>query len=417
MTVPTQPPKFLPRILHVVGYLHGNDGITTHLLSLAERTRARGGRVGVASCVREAPAYHIENRGREGFDALGVPYFYVPFPDGQRPDRRPLDAVRAVRGLREAVRTFEPDVLHLHSFSLFPYAWLVRTLTGVPILSTIHFNLDPHRAGVRALSGVNALLRVLPDGMIALSCEQEHQFQTMLRAPADRIVRIPHGIDATHFRPPSRTERTGARAKFDLPAGARTVALIGRLDALKGHDVLIRALRTLRDRGLPVTALLAGTGAGEADIRRQVEAEGLTGAVQFLGFADSREVLWASDVSVLPSRREAFGLVPVESMLCGVVPVRTPTSGAHDQILDGETGFITPFDDAKALADRLAVLLTDPSRRADMSAAGLRRARTHFSADAMMDRMLAVYTRLAGRSVGAADAPAPNPVEPHRLTS
>jgi glycosyltransferase involved in cell wall biosynthesis len=366
-------------------------------MSLADGTLRRGGRVGIVSCVREAPVFDPGNRGRDGFEALGIPYYYVPFPDGQRPDRRPLDALRAVKALTEAVTAFRPDVLHLHSFSLFPYAWMMRALTGTPILSTIHFNLDPHRAGVRALGALNALVRVVPDGLIALSREQEEQFQTMLHAPADRIFRVPHGIDATHFRPPTRTERTAARATFGLASDARAVALIGRLDALKGHDVLIRAMGHLRDRGLTGTVLLAGTGAGEPEIRRLVEAEGLTSSVQFLGFADSREVLWASDVSVLPSRREAFGLVPVESMLCGVVPIRTPTSGARDQIIDGKTGFITPFDDAEALADRLGLLLADPARRAHMSAAALDRARAHFTADAMITRTLAVYAGLAGR--------------------
>jgi len=418
MTVPPSPPL---RILHLVGYLHGNDGITTHLTSLAEGTLRRGGRVGIVSCVRNAPAYHIENRGRERFTALGIPYYYVPFPDPQRPDRRPLDAFRAVKALREAVATFRPDVLHLHSFSLFPYAWMMRALTGVPILSTIHFNLDPRRAGVRALSGLNSVLPVLPDGFIALSREQEDQFQTILHAPAGRIFRVPHGADARHFRPPTRTERTAARARLGVPTEDRTVALVGRLDALKGHDVLVGALHRLRGREFPVTALLAGTGAGENDIRRQVADAGLTDAVRFLGFADARDVLWASDVSVLPSRQEAFGLVPVESMLCGVVPVRTATSGARDQIVDGKTGFVIPLDDSDALADRLSVLLTDPSRRAEMAAAALRRAREHFSTDAMMERTLSVYAKVAGRpdadrsaaggSVQGANVPEASPVQ------
>jgi glycosyltransferase involved in cell wall biosynthesis len=365
-------------------------------MALTEALLRRNGAVGLASCVDRRPAYHIKNRGLDWFDAAGVPYYYVPFPDAQRERRGRLDALRAVRALYRAVRDFEPDVLHLHSFSLFPYAWVVRLLTGVPIVSTIHLDVNPKRTGVALLRAINGILPVLPDRLVALCREQEAQFQTLLRAPDDRIVRIPHGIDETHFRPPRPAERAAARARFGLDPDDPTVCLIGRLDYVKGHDVLIRALTRLREMGVPVTALLAGTGAGEANIRQAVDAAGLTDAVHFLGFADSREVLWASDVTVLPSRVEAFPLVILESMLCGVPTVRTPASGAYDQITDGTTGFIIPFDDDEALADRLAQLLTDPVERAEMAKAALSRARNEFTADAMIDRTLALYGDVSG---------------------
>lgn len=391
------------RVLYLVGYLHGNDGITTHLMALTEGLLRQNSAVGLVSCVDRRPAYHIESRGLDWFDSAGVPYYYVPFPDPQRDRRGRLDALRAVRALYRAVRDFEPDVLHLHSFSLFPYAWIVRLLTGVPIVSTIHLDVNPNRTGVALLRAINAVRTVLPDRLVALCREQEAQFRTLLRAPIDRIVRIPHGIDETHFRPPQPAEQAAARDSLGVPQDIPTVCLIGRLDYVKGHDVLIRALTRLREQEVPVTVLLAGTGAGEDNIRRAVDAAELTDAVHFLGFADSREVLWASDVTVLPSRVEAFPLVILESMLCGVPSVRTPASGAYDQITDGENGFIIPFDDDQALADRLALLLTNPTRRAEMAETALRRARNEFTADAMIDRTLALYATVTDTPSEARD--------------
>jgi glycosyltransferase involved in cell wall biosynthesis len=261
---------------------------------------------------------------------------------------------------------------------------------------------------VKALRGLNAVSTVLPDALVALSGDQEEQFRTALRVPDSRIRRIPHGIDADYFRPPTPAERETARRKFGLRPGTPTVCMIGRLDYLKGHDVLIRALARLRDRAVPVHTLLAGTGASEPNIRTLIEDEGLTETVHLLGFADSRDVLWASEVSVLPSRQEIFGLVAVESMLCGVVPVRTPCAGASEQIVDGSTGFIIPFDDDQALADRLALLLTEPARRAEMAQGALRHARTHFTSETMIDRTLSLYAEMAGRPPTLA-APLPTP--------
>lgn len=398
MTAPGPIPSTSLRVLHLVGYLHGNDGITTHLMALAEGLQRRGDRVGVASCVETTPAYHIKNRGPDWFDSHGAPHFYVPFPDAQRPDRRPLDGGRGLRAFYEAVSTFKPDVIHLHSFSLFPYAWGIRLVTGIPIVSTIHLNPDPKRTGVRLMAAVNSVVSLLPDGMVALCREQEALYRESLRAPDARIFRIPHGIDAAHFRPPQPSERHAARTAFGLGPSTPTVALVGRLDHVKGHDVLIRALGRLHREGRSIHALFAGTGAGEADIRRLIEAEGLSDTVHMLGFADSRTVLWAADVSVLPSRREAFPLVTLEAMLCGVVPIRTPASGAYDQILDGDTGFIIPFDDDAALADRLRDLFDDPARRAEMAAASLQRARSQFAVETMIDRTRSMYAAVTGRA-------------------
>jgi glycosyltransferase involved in cell wall biosynthesis len=365
-------------------------------MSLTAGTVQQNGAVGIVSCVEARPTFHTPDRGPDWFDKLGVPYYYVPFPDPQRPDRRRFDALRALKALHETTQTFRPDVLHLHSFSLFPYLWVTRQRTKIPIVSTIHLDVDPDRMGTKILGGINLVAPFLPDRMIALCREQEEAFRTILHASEDRIARIPHGIDDTHFRPPRPAERSAARANLGLLPGVPTVCLIGRLDHVKGHDVLIRALSRLQVHGLPVTALFAGTGAGEESIRHHVEAAGLSNHVRFLGFSDPREVLWASDVNVLPSRREAFPLVILESMLCGTVPIRTPASGACDQIIDGSTGFIIPFDDDATLSKRLSLLLTNPSRRTKMAEAALARARSRFTSQKMIDRTFSLYAEMTG---------------------
>ena len=82
-------------------------------------------------------------------------------------------------------------------------------------------------------------------------------------------------------------------------------------------------------------------------MREYAKGAGIAGQVQFLGYTDSRHVLWASDVCVLPSRQEGFAVAIIEAMLCGVVPIRTPAAGAAEQIDDGTNGFIVPFESPK----------------------------------------------------------------------
>jgi len=140
---------------------------------------------------------------------------------------------------------------------------------------------------------------------------------------------ICHGVETDHFRVPSLQERLDARATFDLKPKAKVISLIGRLYPIKGHDILVQSLAILRNQGINVIALCAGAGNQQEQdsIIKQATQLGVSDLVRLLGFTDPRQVLWASDVLVLPSRLEGFGWVIPEAMLCGVVPVRTPGGG------------------------------------------------------------------------------------------
>ena len=85
-----------------------------------------------------------------------------------------------------------------------------------------------------------------------------------------------------------------------------------------------------------------------------------------------------------------------EAMATGLVPIRTPSGGALDQIVEGETGLLIPFDNPNALAQAI-VALSDAERRKVMSANCVARAARLFSADAMFDSTRAVYVELSKR--------------------
>ena len=129
---------------------------------------------------------------------------------------------------------------------------------------------------------------------------------------------------------------------------------------------------------------------------RRAAERGVAERMILLGHSDTREVMWASDCGVLPSRKEGFGLVVVEGMACGVVQLRTPSAGARDTTIDGETGFVVPFDDPAAIADRLGELHADPALCARMAARSIEQARERFSAARMVADTLAVYEEAVG---------------------
>jgi glycosyltransferase involved in cell wall biosynthesis len=154
----------------------------------------------------------------------------------------------------------------------------------------------------------------------------------------------------------------------------------------------------LKSQDINVTVLCAGTGSAFQDaIRAKPQTLGIADAVRFLGFTDPRTVLWASDILVLPSRREGFALVVAEAMLCSVIPIRTPAAGVTDQIEHGQNGFVIPFDDGQALADRLKEIFANGELRTNMVAAAIDTGQRKFTAERMTNDTIAVYEEVLDR--------------------
>jgi glycosyltransferase involved in cell wall biosynthesis len=160
----------------------------------------------------------------------------------------------------------------------------------------------------------------------------------------------------------------------------------------KGHDLLIDAVRQIRPVAPPLRCFFVGSGAEEDQIKARAyrHAEDRT-VFTFLGFVkDLREVIWASDIFALPSRLEGFALAVVEAMSAGLVAIRTPSGGASDQIIDGESGIIVPFEDVDGLAEAIT-LLSDGATRAKMRARSLSHTRERFTRAGMTERVMTVY--------------------------
>jgi glycosyltransferase involved in cell wall biosynthesis len=385
-----------PRVLFIIGTLWGDNGITSHLTTLTKEIMKYGWEVGLASGLASGQEGAKEEaiRAIKRFESYGVKCFVVPFPELHLSAQNIAAAFKSVLRLDIAVRQFKPDVIHLHSLSACPYVKAMQVWHKIPFVSTCHLEPATNRLNLKLGSLVSKYLStIFGDRVIAISSSIKNAFERM-HVPPESIRLIYHGVENDHFRPPSLEERLKARETFGLSPKAKVICFVGRLDvAVKGHDVLIHALAQLRSEGIEAIALCAGQGhgIGENIVQTLATEAGVSDLVRLLGFADTRQVLWASDVLTLPSRREGFALVIVEAMLCGVVPVRTPAAGALDQIEDGIHGFIVPFDDSEALALRLKQLLENDELRTRMSVAAIESAQQKFTVEKMTRSIIALY--------------------------
>jgi D-inositol-3-phosphate glycosyltransferase len=212
------------------------------------------------------------------------------------------------------------------------------------------------------------------------------------------IVVIPGGVDLERFRP---LPRATARARLGLAPNSKAVLFVGRIQRLKGLEVLLRAFARLSD--LSAELLIVGGRPGSTPESREIarlqhlaSRLGIAERTRFLGAVAHEELpayYSAADVSVMPSSYESFGLVAVESLACGTPVVATRVGGLRSIVRDGDTGLLVPWRDAELFAERLRRVLTDDALRSRL-AGQARESVLGYGWDRIADEHLALYAEV-----------------------
>jgi N-acetyl-alpha-D-glucosaminyl L-malate synthase BshA len=199
---------------------------------------------------------------------------------------------------------------------------------------------------------------------------------------------IPNFVDTDRFAPAPR----------ERPAGAPfTLVHVSNFRPLKRVEDVIRIFREARRRlpGIPLRLRLAGDGPDRARVEALVGELNLGAEVEFLGEqVDLPAVLRDSDVFLLPSETESFGLAALEAMACGVPVVASRVAGIPEVVTDGETGLLAPVGDVAAMAAGVARLARDRATRTQFSRAARARVEAHFQPEPAVSRYEALYRRL-----------------------
>jgi glycosyltransferase involved in cell wall biosynthesis len=251
-------------------------------------------------------------------------------------------------------------------------------------------------------------LRMLLNRFVFRRCElviyvshkqREYWHARGLRGKRDIVIQ--NGIDAEHFTDRSTPQqRAATRAQFSFVPSDFVVGLCAALRAEKCHGDLLRAVRRLRDSGIPAKALLIGDGPQRAEIERQIAELKLTGHAVIAGHCnDVRPYIACCDVMTLTSHVvETFSIAALESMALGKPVVLTRIGGAEEQVRHGSNGFLFEAGDIAALTHLLR-RLTAATDRLSMGAVAARDVRERFTIQRMVGRFteeLEKVTEVAG---------------------
>lgn len=215
-----------------------------------------------------------------------------------------------------------------------------------------------------------------------------------LHIPSDRVTSVPTGIDLTRFMPGNAN---AARLRIGLQP-QRALGCIATLRNWKGHDYLFEAIALDRRGWQGWAVIIVGDGPHRPKLEAHLAALGLGDLVRFVGQQDD-VVPWlqAMDLVALPSYgEEGVPQAIMQAMACGVPVVSTPVGAIPEAVEHELTGLLVAPRSAEALARGLARLRDDEALRARFGAQARARALRDFGMSQMLDRMEAIFLRVAG---------------------
>ena len=314
----------------------------------------------------------------------------------------------------------EIDIVHTHTWYVSMAGFLAKKLFNIPFVLTTH-SLEPLRAwkaeqlgsGYAMSSWMEKTAILDADAIIAVS---QGTKQDILRAYPDvdakRIHVIYNGIDLAEYQ---KTSETAALIKYGVDPSRPYVLFVGRITRQKGVTHLVEAIKYLP----PETQIVLCAGAPDtpeiaAEMRQKVEEvlainPHVVWIEKMVTKPEAIELYSNCAVFCCPSVYEPFGIINLEAMACRAPVVASATGGILEVVVDGETGYLVPFDQdpvttfpsnpdqfSRDLAEKVSVLLADLERAKRFGEAGRKRVEETFAWTAIADQTIELYRKLIG---------------------
>ena len=251
------------------------------------------------------------------------------------------------------------------------------------------------------------------DRIIAATSAEYAQLLWLYHADVNKITVISPGVDVGKFYPIPADE---AKEYIGIPPCNRMLLFVGRIEPLKGLDVLIEAIGIMHQNEVfqenPFCLAIIGGDTGDGPEHRDIEMSrikelteqyGLGDLVTFLGKRNQDSLPYyysAAEAVVVPSHYESFGMVALEAMACGTPVVASQVGGLAYLVQDGVTGYTVPVDEPQELANRLTLLLQDTNIRDQLGRQAFKLAQD-YAWEKIAAKLLGTYEEVMNESIGS----------------
>jgi len=337
-----------------------------------------------------------------------------PF-EGLAKEDLPGQLCAVTRGVLRIEALHEPgyfDLVHSHYWLSGQVGSLAAERWQVPLVHSMHTMAKVKNAALAEGDQPEPRARVigeeqvveLADRLVANTPDEADQLVRLYGADPAKVASVAPGVDLELFSPGSAEQ---ARRSLGFSADTQLLLFVGRIQPLKGPEVLLRSVAELlsrepwRRRRLAVAVVGGPSGSGLAHptaLATLADELGIADVVHFRPPVTQSELArWyrAAELAVVPSYNESFGLVAVEAQACGTPVVAADVGGLRTAVDDGVSGILVAGHDPKSWAEALAKPLDQPELRAELASGALRNS-TRFGWASTAEAMLEVYAGAIG---------------------
>jgi glycosyltransferase involved in cell wall biosynthesis len=291
--------------------------------------------------------------------------------------------------LIQQIRDIAPDVMHTHSGVWYKFTLAARHAGVRRLIHTEHGRKAPDPFLDRMMG---RLASRRTDVIAAVSETLARHLKAHVVADPERVRLVANGVDTERYRP--RPDTGMLRRELGLEPGVPILGSIGRLEPIKGYDVMIQAFAEYLklERSQAPLLVIAGEGSERQRLENMVRELGLAARVRLLGWRDDVDNLHSAfTLFTMSSRSEGTSVSLLEAMSVGLVPAVTRVGGNPAVLGEELEGSLVASEDPRALAVVWHQLLSNRERLVRAGAAARARVEGHFSLQAMVDAYAGLY--------------------------
>ncbi len=296
------------------------------------------------------------------------------------------------------IKKNKPLIVHTHTSKAGLLSRLAAKLARIPIIiHTPHGHVffgyfGPFKTKIFII--LEKLASRITDKIVTLTNREKEDHVVFRIASEDKFAVISSGIELNKFKKFPLNENRNFKRELGIPENSLIIGTVGRLEPVKGPEVLIETAKYIVSKYPETIFIFAGDGYLKQSLEKKASDLGLKKNMSFLGWRnDIAKIISVYDVFVLPSLNEGMGRVLVEAMALAKPIVASNIGGIPDLVTHGKNGFLVPPKNPKELAKYIQILLEDEEKREKMGLAGKEMA-LNFSARNMVEKIAKLYEEL-----------------------
>ncbi|WP_315789099.1 glycosyltransferase [Fischerella sp. JS2] len=273
----------------------------------------------------------------------------------------------------QVLHYLSPDIVHINTCTPWQCATGIFTALTLPKVRVVRVDQLPLRTTDAIKLWRTRVLSLRVDAHVAVGEASARQMEDFYALGRGTLISIPNCVPNNH----SASVVSPSRRKHLV------IGSIGRLDAMKGHDLLLQAIAQLEG----VQVVILGEGGQRTALKKLADDLGVSDRISLPGWVDNpQDHLAQFDIFAMPSRSEGFPLAIVEAMLARLPVVATCVGSVAEAVIDGETGFLINKNDFTGLVVALQKLRDNPALRLRFGQRGREVALHNFTVDVMVKR-------------------------------